>query len=226
MMLKLCSLQMIVVTNCNQGGIQTALNKTISDIISLCKANFLLLNFNKTYYLEIRIKNCIDTTLDIKHFNKSIVNVPYTKFLGLVFDDTVTWDNHIDHLIYRLNSAYYTITAVTAMLERKDLSNLHFSNVHSVIFCGIIFCCNTCNSIKIFWRQKKLSIITNSRKIDSRRELLCKTMNILPSYSQYIFSLLLYVVNKKHLFTKNWTVHNHNTRSDNNFHIPITNLTK
>jgi len=29
------------------------------------------------------------------------------------------------------------------------------------------------------------------------------------------------VVNNKHLFTKNLEVHNHDTRSDNNFHLPI-----
>ena len=51
--------------------------------------------------------------------NKTIANVPYTKFLGLVVEDTLTWDNHIDQLISRLNSARYTITAVTAMLTRK-----------------------------------------------------------------------------------------------------------
>ena len=51
-------------------------------------------------------------------------------------------------------------------------------------------------------------------------------MKILPLYSQYILSLLMYVVNNKHLFTKNLEVHNHNTRSANNFHLPITNLTK
>jgi hypothetical protein len=49
-------------------------------------------------------------------------------------------------------------------------------------------------------------------------------MENLPFYSQYIFSLLLYVVNNTHLFTKE--VHNHDTRSANNFHVPITNLTK
>ena len=129
----------IILINSNQGGIQTALNKTISDIISWFKANFLLLNFNKIYYLELRTKNCIDTALDINCFNKSIANAPYTKFLGLVVDGTVTWDNHIDHLISRLNSAYYAIRAVTAMLSRKALRNLHFSYVHSVIFYGIIF---------------------------------------------------------------------------------------
>jgi hypothetical protein len=50
-------------------------------------------------------------------------------------------------------------------------------------------------------------------------------MKILPLYSQYIYSLLMYVVNNKHLSTKNLDIHNHNTRSANNSHLPITNLT-
>jgi len=44
----------IIVTNSNQGGLKTALHKTLSDIISWLEANFLLLNF-KTYYLELKI---------------------------------------------------------------------------------------------------------------------------------------------------------------------------
>jgi hypothetical protein len=35
----------------------------------------------------------------------------------------------------------------------------------------------------------------------------------------------MYVVNSKHLFTRNLAHHNHNTRSAKNFHLPITNLT-
>ena len=88
----------------NKGGLQTALNKTLSDIISWFKANFLSLNFNKVIYLEFRTKNCIDTILDINYFNKSIANVTYTKFLGLVIDDTLTWGNYTNQLISRLNS--------------------------------------------------------------------------------------------------------------------------
>jgi hypothetical protein len=34
------------------------------------------------------------------------------------------------------------------------------------------------------------------------------------------------MVDNKQLFTKNSEIHNYNTRSGNNFHIPITNLTK
>ena len=144
----------IVVTNCNQGGFQTALNSTLSDIISWFKANFLLTNFNKTYYLEFRTENCIDSTLDIKYFNKSIPNVTHTKFLGLAINDTLPWDNHIDQLISRQNSACHAIRAVKAMLSRKALRMLHFSYVHSIISSGIIFEGNTPNIIKIF-RIKK-----------------------------------------------------------------------
>jgi len=97
----------IMVTNSNHEGLQTALNKTLSNIITRFKANFLFLNFNKMYYLKFGTKNCIDTTLDINYFNKSLANVTYTKFLGLVIDDTLTWDNHVDHFISRLNSACY-----------------------------------------------------------------------------------------------------------------------
>jgi hypothetical protein len=54
---------------------------------------------------------------------------------------------------------------------------------------------------------------------------LCKSMETLLLYSQYMFSLLMYVVKNKHLFTRNFPVHNHDTRSAKNFHLPITNLT-
>ena len=60
--------------------------------------------------------------------------------------------------------------------------------------------------------------------MDSCTELF-KSMKILPLYSQYTFSLLMYVLNNKHLFTRNLEVYNHDTRSANNFYLPITNLT-
>jgi hypothetical protein len=66
--------------------------------------------------------------------------------------------------------------------------------------------------------------MNKAEKMDSCRELF-KSMKILPLYSQYIFSLSVHVVNNKHLFTRNLEVHNHNTRSAKNSHLPITNLT-
>jgi len=60
----------------------------------------------------------------------------------------------MDQLISRLNSAYYAIEAVKAMLSRKAVRKLYFSYVHSVKSYGINFGGNTPNSIKIFIMQK------------------------------------------------------------------------
>jgi hypothetical protein len=109
------------------GGFQTALNKTLSDIISSFKTNLLLLNFNKAYYLEFRTQNCIYTILYIDYFHKTIVYVPYKKFLGVVIVDTLLWDNYIDQLLSKLNSACYALRAVKAMWLRKALRMLYVS---------------------------------------------------------------------------------------------------
>ena len=63
----------IIVTNSNQEGLQTTINKTLSDIISWFIANFLSLNFNKMYYLEFKTKYCTNTTLDINYINELLL---------------------------------------------------------------------------------------------------------------------------------------------------------
>ena len=45
-------------------------------------------------------------------------------------------------------------------------------------------------------------------------------------YSQYIYSLVLYTINNKHLFDTNNEIHKYKTRNNNNLHRPITNLSK
>jgi len=108
-------------------------------------------------------------------------------------DVNLTWNNHIDQLISKLNSACYAIRAVNATLSRKGLRT-YFSYVHSIMSYGIILGVNTPNSIKIFRIQKEnLRIMNKAKKMDSCRELF-KSMKILPLYSQCIFSLLMYFI--------------------------------
>ena len=97
------------------------------------------------------------------------------------------------------------------------LSQIYYLHVN--LFWG-----NSGNSIKIFRQQKKiLRILTKSKKTESCRKLF-KEMKILPFYCQYIFSLLMYVVNNKHSFTKNLEIHSHNTRNASNLHVPAATL--
>jgi hypothetical protein len=83
---------------------------------------------------------------------------------------------------------------------------------------GIIFLGNSPHSNNIFKLQKRVvRIITNSRNRDSCRELF-RELEILPFYSQYIFSLLIFVIDNISLFKTNSELYI-NTRGKNNFYL-------
>jgi hypothetical protein len=65
--------------------------------------------------------------------------------------------------------------------------------------------------------------MTNSKRCDTCRPLF-KQLQILPLPSQYIFSLLIFVVTNK-LFLLNSQIHNIHTRHYDNLHLPLTGLT-
>jgi len=66
--------------------------------------------------------------------------------------------------------------------------------------------------------------MTKSNKRDTCRPLF-KKLGILPLPSQYIFSLLLFVVTNKKLFSLNSQIHSIYTRHRDNLHLPQTGLT-
>jgi len=111
-------------------------------------------------------------------------------------------------------------------MSLETLRMVYFAYIHSVISYGIDFGGNQPYSDKIFKIQKMvIRIITSSRPRDSFRELF-KNLEILPLYSQYIYSISIYVVKNKHLFHTNNQTHSIYTRFKTNLHPPTANLTK
>jgi hypothetical protein len=145
-----------IITSSNQEELKTALYKTLSDINLWFKASLLSLNINKTYLLQFRTNNKIENTLELNYLNETILNVPSVKFLGLLVDDTLSWDQHINQIASKLSSGCYAKWTLTQLLSKNALRMLHFSYTHSIISYGIIFWGNSGNSIKIFRQQKKI----------------------------------------------------------------------
>jgi hypothetical protein len=97
--------------------------------------------------------------------NKTVSIVPSVKCLGLLVDDKLSWDRHINQVASKLNSACYAVQALTPLLSKTALKMLYFSYVHTIISYGIDFWGISVNSIKIFRLQKKtIRIMTRSKK--------------------------------------------------------------
>ena len=84
---------------------------------------------------------------------------------------------------------------------------------------------NSHHSATIFKTQKRIiRIITNSNRYDTCHPLF-KQLRILPLPSQYILSVLLFVIKNTNLFQLNSQVHNIHTRSNDNLYLLSTGLT-
>ena len=104
------------------------------------------------------------------------------------------------------------------------LRTVYFSYFHSVMSYGIIFWGNSHFNNNIFKIQKRIRILANKGKREPCRDLY-KQLQILTLLSQYIFSLLVFVVKHRNLFVSNSEIHNINTRCNYDLHLPTTRLT-
>jgi len=102
---------------------------------------------------------------------------------------------------------------------------MYYSYFNSIMSYGLPFWGNSPHSQKIFRIQKKIIKIM----VRCRSRVLCRNLfrklEILPLASQYIYLLLLFVVNNINLFLFNSNNSSKTTRQSINLHQPSTNLT-
>jgi hypothetical protein len=140
------------------------------------QANLLTLSFNKTNFIQFSTKHNETTQTHIKYEDKYIQNTNRTTFLGLIVENTLSWQSHLDKLSSKLSSSSYIIRILKPILTIKNLKVIDYSYVHSIISYGLIFWGNSSHSNIIFKLQKRIiRIITNSSNGTSCRNIFKKT---------------------------------------------------
>ena len=214
----------ILVTNPNKTDFNININQTFLDINIQFRDNLLSLNFNKTHYLQLKTKHYYNVNTQTKFDLKYITKAAATKFLGLIIDDTLSWKQHTDQVINKMHVACCVIRNIKSLESQDTLKIIYFAHIHSILSYAIILGGNSSYINKVFILKKIIRIITNTIR-DSCRELF-KDIQILLMYSQYIYSLIIYTINNKHLYNINNEIQKYRTRNNNNLHLPIVNLSK
>jgi hypothetical protein len=162
--------------------------------------------------MQLMAKPKLAVNIHIGYKVNPINNTCSTNFLGLTLDRTLSWKTHIDQLSPKLNPACYVIRSLKSVISMKNLRTIYFSYVHSITVYGIIFWGNSPYSNDILKLQTKaIRIIVNAGNRVSCCALFTK-LNFLPLHSQYILTLLLFVVKNIEEFISNSEVHSINTR--------------
>jgi len=99
----------IIVTSQNLENFETKISNIFGDMNNWFKVNQLILNCNKTHYLQFNMKNSWDCDLNLNYQGNYIKSSSNTKFLGLIIDDSLSWKAHLDQMMSKLNTACFVI---------------------------------------------------------------------------------------------------------------------
>jgi hypothetical protein len=191
------------------------------------RTNLHTINLNKTHCVHFRTKNKSITDLNFVYNNLQITTLSNIKFLDININDLMNWSCHVEYIIPKLSSACYIMRSVKPYmpLNIRTLKTIYYSYFNTVMSYGLLFWGNSLQSSRIFILQKRMiRILTNCNNRVSCRSLF-RRLEILPLASQYILSLLRFVINNKNLFTLNSDKYNLNLRHINNFYQPLLYLT-
>jgi len=179
----------IIVTSTKSCEFKHSLQENIINVNRWFKSNSLLLNMDKTHYLQFFTKTDQKGDLETHYEDNQITAVNTINFLGLIIDSTLSWKQHIDSILPRLNRACFAIRQVKPYMALEALKMIYFSYFHSIMTYGIIFWGNSVHSQYIFKIQKRvIRLIANLGIRDSCHGAF-KKLGILPLYSQYLYAL-------------------------------------
>ena len=112
---------------------ETHYRAEIDHFIEYCDNNYLELNVSKTKEMVIdfrRNKKELDTIV-IK--NIAVEQVSNYKYLGVVFDNALSWGDHVDYIMKKLNSRMYCLRKLNSFNVRNEILSIFYKSV----ICGV-----------------------------------------------------------------------------------------
>ena len=110
-------------------------NEELEKLRGWFTANILSLNIKKTkftFFYKISVKGNIPLKLPDLHIsNKTIERKSSIKFLGVMLDEHIAWNDHI-HAIEETLDLFYR---ARQFLNKESLTTLYFSYIHSYLNC-------------------------------------------------------------------------------------------
>ena len=77
--------------------------------------------------MQFLTKNQISNNINIEYDNKLIAQANFVKFFGITVDNTLSWKEHIDAIIPKLNKACFIIRRLKLYLSNYTLKMVYYA---------------------------------------------------------------------------------------------------
>jgi len=210
------------------------LNKDLSKLVDWFWANKLSLNLSKTNYMLFKSKSPISDTcanLDsmcIKFGNTEIEKKSHVKFLGIILDEQLNWNDHCSMIFGKLASSIYMMNAVKNFLPRNIMTTLYYSFFYSYLNYGILLwgpSISMGNLNRFVIMQKKAVRVIKNMSYTAHTGSSFKELKILKIQDVIDLEVLKFTYSFIHrllpaplltTFELNSDIHNYNTRNKQN----------
>lgn len=188
----------ILITGESENTVIAKAKETLLRIHQWSADNKLYINEDKTniivYFKHEGLKNKITSELP------SLTVSPSATMLGLIIDDNLTWDPHVNNLCTKLARANFALRSLAKFCSLDMLRTLYFACFHSILRYGIVHWGRVGGLQRVFILQKRaIRTLTGMRPRDSCREVF-KNLGIMTAPSLYIYELLCFAYNNKNRF--------------------------
>ena len=100
----------------------------VDSFVNQCDANYLELNVSKTkeMVIDFRQTRPDPQTVDIK--GSAVARVDTYRYLGIVLNNKLSWGDHVDFIVKKLNSRMYCLRKLNSFHSTPEILNVFYSS--------------------------------------------------------------------------------------------------
>lgn len=205
--------------------IQCWLNDSLLSL-NVSKSKFITFTITENYqpqpsYLKIHKNDC-DNALDCSC--DTLEKIQYVKYLGVMIDQHLRWDEHVDYLIKRLRGLTHKFYQLRDILSKQNLHMVYDALAESILrYCIIIWGGLYENRMKMLQTiQNTLLKILFKKDHYQSTEVLYKEVNVFNIRKLYTYHTMLWMHNSK----TDLVIHDYHTRNQAKVSVQIPLYTK
>lgn len=210
----------LILNHSNLNTLEISTNIFTTGIIQYFNENRLSVNIDKTAFLNFSTRMLSFDPKILVEEDQVIDIVPQTKFLGLMVNSSLNWNDHVKYLSTKLSRSVFILRRFGKVCSIETLKTIYYSFFYSnLTYCIEIWGYTTKTNINqlLAIQQKALRCMAGLSFGDSCEETF-KNLEILTVPCIIIYRVLIYF--KANIFkTTNEQIHSYDTRGKSNIHI-------
>ena len=220
------------------GTIESVVNHELKVLVQWLRSNKLSLNETKTELIVFRSsQNHVPRKIDIRFNKYRLKPTKQVKYLGIFFDEVLSWNKQIENLCLKLSRTNGVISKLRHYVPLQICKSVYFSIFYSYLLYGcLVWSYTSQNNIERLTKlQKRCTRLLTFSEFLAHTNPLYYQLQILKITDIFTFQKIIFMletfkgttpVELQNLFVSNKNIHSYATRSRELLHFSKCNTTK